>query len=83
VSDEDIEATARRVEPVVNAIKPLLAGKGPEVQGATLADLVAIFIASHHPDLRDDILDLHIDLVRKLVPVNERMLFPNGSPWAD
>jgi hypothetical protein len=26
----------------------------PEVQGAALAELVAIFVAGHHPCIRDD-----------------------------
>jgi hypothetical protein len=70
----------RRVGPIVDAIRPLLAGKDPAIQGAVLADLLAIFLAGHHPELREDILELHIDAVRELIPVNEAALFPGGDP---
>ena len=67
--------------PIVDKIRPLLAGKPPELQGAVLADLVAMFIAGHAPPLRDEIFEMHVDLVRELIPVNEGLMFPNGAPW--
>jgi hypothetical protein len=74
----------RDVEHLSNRIKPLLAGKSPELQGAVLADLLALFIAGHHPGLREEILLLHIEAVRALVEPNEAMMFPDGLPpgWA-
>jgi hypothetical protein len=54
------------------AIRPLLAGHSPELQGAVLGDLVSLFIAGHHPQLRDMVLDQHIELVRNLVPESEK-----------
>ena len=67
----------KEVERIVNAIKPLLAGHPPEVQGAVLADLLAMFLAGHvGPDadtVREDLLWFHIDLVRQLIPVNEKL----------
>lgn len=68
----------RKVDRLVKRIMPLLAGKGPEIQGGALADLVAIFIAGHHPGLRDEVLQMHIDLVRQLVPVNLGMMKDQG-----
>jgi hypothetical protein len=68
------------IEMVVEAIKPLLAGRSPEVQGAVLADLVSILIVGHHPTLREEILRLHIESVRQLIKPNEQLLFPNGTP---
>jgi hypothetical protein len=66
------------VESIVNAIKPWLAGYSPEIQGAVLADLLAMFLAGHvgpeAPALREEILRLHIETVRDLIPVNEKIL---------
>jgi hypothetical protein len=53
-------------------IRPLLAGRAPEVQGAVLGELVSLFIAGHHPQLRDEILEQHIKLVRDLIPECEK-----------
>lgn len=61
-------------------IRPLLAGHSPQIQGAVLADLLSVFIAGHHPSLREEILALHIETVRALVPETERELFPRGLP---
>jgi hypothetical protein len=63
---------------LVEAIRPILAGQPVDVQGAVLLELLAMFIAGHAPDLREEILALHIKVVRELVPVVEQEL---GDPW--
>jgi hypothetical protein len=68
------------VERVSKRIRPLLAGHTPQVQGAVLADLVSVFIAGHHPAMREEVLAMHLDLVRKLVPETEKEIFPDGLP---
>ena len=59
-------------------IWPMLAGLGPDVQGAVLADLVATWIVGHQGEgvarLREELLGLHIALVRGLVPINEAIM---------
>jgi hypothetical protein len=59
---------------LAKTMMPLLAGRGPFVQGAALADLVAMYLAGHAPELREEVLALHVAAVRKLVPVNAAML---------
>jgi hypothetical protein len=63
---------------LVDKIKPFLTGHDPSIQGAALAELLALWLAGHHPDLRHEMLDLHIDTVRELVPVAEAEIFGNG-----
>jgi len=79
--------TVREVTDLVNKIKWHLRGTGPELQGAVLCDLLAMFLAGHHPTLRDDVLEIHLNTVRALVPVNEAALFEHygGKPegWDD
>jgi hypothetical protein len=58
------------VTEVVDRIRPILGGHHPAVQGAVVADLVAIWLAGHQADLREVLLDNHIDTVRQLVPAN-------------
>jgi hypothetical protein len=65
-------ATTDDVMRISMAIRPLLGGHSPEVQGAVLGDLVSLFIAGHHPQLRDMVLDQHIQLVRNLIPESEK-----------
>ena len=66
---------------LVMQIRPLLAGLDPGVQSAALADLLAMWLAGHITDspqsteaFREALLADHIELVRRLVPVNEQML---------
>ena len=78
----DYEQMILEARAVQEKIRPLLAGKGPEIQGAVLSDLVAIFIASHyqHGDgMMKKMLSMHIDLVRKLVPENVKILKARGE----
>jgi hypothetical protein len=59
-----------RVFDLVERIRPILAGNHPAVQGAAMADLVAIWLAGHPAEFREQLLALHVDKVRALVPPN-------------
>ena len=69
---------AEEVLAVTERIAPLLAGRAPEVQGAVLADLLATWLAGHQgegaADLREELIRLHIEAVRELIPVNEALM---------
>lgn len=81
---------AAEVERIVEQIRPLLfpllAGKPPEIQGAVLADLTAIWLAGHFhvhdpsatAELRELLLKHHIAAVRELIPANARALGTDG-----
>jgi hypothetical protein len=72
---------AKTVGSISARMHPSLAGQSPEVQGAVLAELVSLWIAGHHPDLREDLLDGWIALVRALVPISEKGMFgPSRFP---
>jgi len=74
---------AKSAEALVKKIMPLLKGKPPEVQGAALADLLAMWLAGHldrsDPEgektalLREATLELHLMAVRALIPINYEM----------
>lgn len=47
-----------------NSIEPLLKGKAPDVQGATLANLLAIWLSGFHPpEVRGLMLRMHMGQV--------------------
>lgn len=59
-------------------IQPLLRGRGSELQGAVLADLVAIWLAGHWPrEVREEILQDWLATMRKLIPHSE---IPHVNP---
>jgi len=82
------ELMTRRAEQVSKQIQPMLAGLGPYIQGAILADLVSLWVAGHiHQDelllpqdgdrpltdqARAEVFDEWIGMVRKLVPASEQ-----------
>jgi hypothetical protein len=76
VSDRNLRAVIE----ISERIKPLLAGKPPEVQGTVLAELLATWLGGHrvagHPPaqaaLREDLLDRHIATVRALLDAADR-----------
>jgi len=83
-SPADAETAELRIE-ILGAtalIKKILAGRAPEVQGAILADLLAIWLAGHHiagdspatRALRNDLLAMHLAGVEELVTINAKML---------
>lgn len=82
MSKADNEETKRQFNMMEDAIRPLLAGHEPGLQGAVLADLVALWVAAHAPPLREEMLDGLITLIRSLISVNDQMMFgPKGHPY--
>jgi hypothetical protein len=80
---DSVEAATRSQE-LVDQIKPILAGQEAAIQSAILADLLAIWLAGHAPQMRDEILVAHIALVRELIGPNERIMFGDeGHPEAE
>lgn len=75
-----------QIEPIVRRLMPLvsaeLRGHPPELQGAVLADLTATWLAGFGVEgdaqatarLREDLLGLHLETIRRLIPVNEALI---------
>jgi hypothetical protein len=69
---------AYEVEALSRALAKKLIGRSVAVQGAALADLLAIWLAGHvnldNPDdsdaIRETLLEAHLVAVRALVPIN-------------
>jgi hypothetical protein len=78
----DLTSRAKEVARAVERIKPILHGRPPEMIGAILADLLAIWLAGHYAEgdedatrtMRADLLSMHLFTVRKLVSVNARII---------
>lgn len=79
------DADTRFVEQAVGMIRPMLAGIDPELQGAILANLVAMWLAGHRqkgPDgrlipateFRDDLLHQLVALVEQLIPFEDEAI---------
>lgn len=60
------------------SIRPLLANKPPGVQGGALAELVALWVAGHHPALREMILPHWFETMKMMIPIAEREIFADG-----
>jgi hypothetical protein len=58
-----------RTDELVDIIMGTLAGQEPEVQGAIIANLVAMFIAGHAPPLRKEAKELLLQCVNELIPI--------------
>jgi hypothetical protein len=66
--------SAQEVEDVCLRIRPHLAGRGAEVQGAVLARLVAVWILGHvaldpgeQASVHADMLEVMVDTIRELI----------------
>lgn len=79
---DDVRSAEEASDRLAKRIMPLLAGHLPEVQGAALAQLLALWIAgfaSNNPatqqDARDEVMNQAFDLVRALVPTMHETLY--------
>jgi hypothetical protein len=89
LNEQRLKNYTREVVALVDRLKPLLAGRSPAIQGAALADLLAIWLAGHHLEgdadatrkMREELLTFHIGQVRETITINERIL--NTTPATD
>lgn len=70
----DSRKDIRKAVNIAAKIRPLLAGHGPEVQGAVLAELLSIWLAGFPPEMREDMLAMHIEHMRPLVTINAAII---------
>lgn len=59
------------VQRIVEQVRPLLAGRGPQVQGAVCADLLALWLAGHPEEVREQLLQLTVTTVRALIAISD------------
>ena len=73
--DADAVAFAAAADALMDCIAPILAGRSPELQGAVIADMTALWLAGHRVQgdraegdrVREKLLQLHATHVRELV----------------
>jgi len=76
VSDNK-DAEIRQIRDLIKQIKPLLAGKGPGVQGAVLAWLTAMWVSGHPHDCWHMLIKLHLDtLATQLIELRSQSSAP-------
>ena len=64
---------------LVERLRPAFAGVAPEITGAVLGELLAIFVAGHHPGMRDEAFNMVMNLARDLVSPTIEEMIANGS----
>ena len=74
----DAAAKALKSEAISEQISSMLHGLGPDIQGAIVADLVATWLAGFQGPgaeaMRNALLEAHVQTVRQLIPVNEKIM---------
>jgi 2,3-bisphosphoglycerate-independent phosphoglycerate mutase len=72
---------ARLVDQMTARMKEMLSGFPPELQGAMLADLIAIWLVGHAPQIRQYLYREHAKMIWPLVNANEKIIFKGkGHP---
>ncbi|KRQ99311.1 hypothetical protein [Bradyrhizobium valentinum] len=81
MTEMDPDDATRAASALVEKIKPILAGQNPGVVGAALGELLAIFVASHAPELREASFKLLLEVSENLTPlVIEEMIDEGRVP---
>ena len=69
------KTTSRDAIEVSKKMERMLHGLAPELQGAVICDLLAIWLAGHAPVLRPGMLKIHLEQLLPLIETNEKMIF--------
>jgi hypothetical protein len=77
--EEQFSARSREVMELSDRLRPFLAGRRPEVVSGVLADLLAIWLASHWTEtgdaserVREALLRDHLELVGRLTEIHAK-----------
>lgn len=74
----DAESLTFRSYDIVDRIRGILAGESPDVQGAAIAQIFAIYIAGHAPPLRENARNMLIECADNLTPVEINEMIDAG-----
>lgn len=75
--------TAFKAMELFEEFRPLLQGKPRELQGAVLIQCLGLWVAGHHPDLREGALESILTALPGMIEISEFELFgPEGLPGA-
>lgn len=82
---DKFDAVSREALALSQTVRPLLAGRDPGVSGAALADLVSLYVAGHHPSLREQaernwIEAMHALILPSIQELGDLRLLPDE--WA-
>jgi len=72
-----------RTDELVDMARDILAGEDPMVQGATIAQLMATFIAGHHPSIRQQARADLLHCIDGLVEIEVEQLIAEKRAPAD
>lgn len=68
------QVRALEVRNIVEQIKPILAGKLPDIQSCVLAECLATWLAGWPKEMRDELLKVHLEHVADLVPMIAKII---------
>jgi len=70
----DDEKARRAMKLATRIYTQRLATQPPQLQGAIIADLMAMFLARFPSELRADLLEGHVATVIKMIPIRDKQL---------
>jgi hypothetical protein len=82
MTGDDLDPDTVVAVELAQSIHPMLAGQPAPIIAAALADLVSLMIAGHYVDgsavqtrkLREELLDEHVKVVKRMIPLQEALL---------
>jgi hypothetical protein len=72
--------TTEEVRELSIEVGNLLRGKDATLVGATLIEVVSLFFAGHHPEIREGVIEFWIENMRSMVQVNAD-LYHEAGDW--
>ena len=66
-------------EKLYRQVLDILAGNNDEIVGAVIGQVLAVWIAAHHPMLRDEVSAMLFGMVRDLVPMTVEEMIESGK----
>lgn len=77
-TEERVAEATDMADELADMIRPVFIGVEPEIIGAVLGQLLATLIAGHHPELRETVLEMVIEMTRNLIPMEIEEMIEQG-----
>jgi hypothetical protein len=77
----EADQAIKKAREIVERCRPIFAGNSPDAIGIALMDLVATWLAGHHPALRTECLRCWLEALPGMITENEKVMFGDrGHP---
>ncbi len=78
IDEDELDEDALTATKLFDTMRGMMAGIDPDVQGAIVVQMMALYVACHAPPMRKEVMETMVDAAFQLMEVNIEEMIESG-----